>query len=139
MTVYLYIKFIIYAIIAFLLVYLVQIPFRRIKNRFLLGFLFIAKVLLTLYLGLQIIAFDAKIVWNHEYVFGALYMVLVSDIFRDIICFVMSFLRKGKDDRKLKLIISAVVTVLFISYNMVNMETITPKYHEISSPKLKHE
>ena len=139
MTVFLYIKFIIYAIIAFLLAYLVQIPFRKIKNRFLLGFLFIAKVLLTLYLGLQIIAFDAKIVWNHEYVFGALYMVLVSDIFRDIICFIMYFFRKGKDERKLKLIISAVVTVLFISYNMINMETITPKYHEISSPKLKHE
>ena len=139
MTVNLYIKLILYTIIAFLLVYLIQIPFRKIRNRFLLGFLFIVKTVLTLYLGLQIITFDPTIVWNHEYVFGALYMVLIPDIFRDIASFTISFFRRDKDDRKLKLMIATVLTAIFLSYNIINMETISPKYHEISSSKLKHE
>lgn len=139
MTFNLYIRLIFYTFIAFLLVSLVQIPFRKIRNRFLLGFLLIVKTILTLYLGLQIIAYDPTIVWNHEYVFGALYMVLIPDIFRDVTCFFLSFFRKNKDDRKPKLTISVVLTVLFLSYNIINMETITPKYHEISSSKLEHE
>ena len=130
---------IIYTIIVSVILYFIQIPFRKIKNKFILLFFFLLKVVLTLYLGLMLIAFAYKIVWNHEYPFAALYLALIPDIFKDIICFVLSCIRKNKTDNKLKIIISAVLTVLFILYNYINMQTITAKYHDIYSPKLKHE
>ena len=139
MTTSLYILLIIEIIIVFLSVYFIQKPFKKIKNKYILLFLFILKVILTLYLGLCLIAFAPTIVWNHEYLFASLYLVLISDILKDIVCFIVSLIKKDKIDNNKKIIIGALITVLFSLYNVLNMQTIIPKYHNISSPKLKHE
>ena len=138
MTTELYILLIIETLIAFLLVYFIQTPFRKIKNRYLLIFLFLIKTLLTLYLGMALIAFAYKIIWNHEYPFAALYLVLIPDIISDIIFFIVSLFKKNKDYKNYRLICAAVLTIIFTFYNIINMQTILPKYHEISSNKLKH-
>ena len=135
----LYILLIVEIIIAFLLLQLIQKPFNNIKNKYLLLFLFLIKVVLTLYLGLALIAFAYKIVWNHEYIFASLYLVLIPDICKDIFCFIISFIKKEKVDNKSKYFIAAILTAVFVLYNIINMQTIIPNYHNITSNKLKHE
>lgn len=139
MTAFLYLLLIIELIIAFLVLYFIQIPFRMIKNRYLLFFLFLIKVILMFYFGLILIAFAYKIVWNHEYVFASIYLVLVADVFKDIICFIISLFKKEMITNKAKFIIAATLTMLFTLYNIINMQTILPNYHNIYSSKLKHE
>ena len=139
MTGNLYLLLIIEIIIAFIFLYFIQIPFKKIKNKFLLFFLFLIKLVLMLYLGLLLIAFAYKIVWNNEYIFASLYLVLVSDILKDIFFFILSFIKKDLITNKTKLIVAAIFTILFTLYNIINMQTIIPNYHNIYSPKLKHE
>lgn len=139
MTTYLYLILFIEIIIVFLFLYFIQIPLRKIKNKFLLFFLFLLKVILMIYIALILVALDVKIVWNHEYLFASLYLVLIADIFKDIICFIFSLLKKDKPSNKIKLIIAIILTVLFTMYNIINMQTILPKHHIINNTKLKHE
>ena len=139
MTILLYIKFVFFLLINFLLVYLVQLPFRKLKDPILRIILFFLKVILTVYLALQLVAYSPTIVWNNEYPFATLYLAMMSDLFKDVICFLISIIRKKESGEKLKLIISIIATILFVSYNIINMETIKPRYHEEKSHKLKHE
>ena len=139
MTSELYLSLTLCIIISFVLLYLLQLPFRKIKNVILRIILFIVKVIVTLYLTLQLIAYSPTVVWNHEFLFGSLYLVLMSDIFKDIVSFFISLFRKEKTGKKFEMFIGIVITILFVSYNIINMQTITPKYHEINSSKLKHE
>ena len=139
MTGNLYLLLTIEIIIAFILLYFIQKPFRKIKNRWLLFFLFLLKVFIMLCLGVSLIAFTFKVIWNHEYIFASLYLVLVADIFKDIFCFILSFFKKDLITEKTKIIVAAVFTILFTLYNIVNMQTILPNYHNIYSSKLKHE
>jgi len=139
MTATLYVLLIIETVITFFFLHLIQIPFRKIRNRFLLFFLFLLKTVLMIYLGLALIAFDYKIVWNHEYPFAALYLALVPDISTDIFSFFISVFRKDRVNHRLKPIMTAVLTAVFTLYNIINMQTITARYHRISSPKLKQE
>ena len=138
MTLGLYFKFIIYTIIASILVYLIQTPLKKIKNRFLLAFLFIIKVLLTIWLALLLIAFGPTIIWRHEYVFCALYLALTSSVFFDIVCFIYYLIKKNELKTNLKIIIFALLTILFTTYNIINMQTIKADYHQISSSKIKN-
>lgn len=139
MNTYLYILLFINIIISFILVYFIQLPFKKIKNTYILFFLFIIKFFLTMYLGLSLIAFAPKIVWKYEYPFAALYHVLIPDLVCDIIFFIIAFFKKDQDYRLLKLISTGIVTVLFVGYSIWNMQTITPKYHTLTSSKLKQE
>lgn len=139
MTASLYLLLIIDTFIAFLLVYLLGRLFARIENRYLAVSLFIIKVILTLYLGLALIAFAYKVVWRHEYPFAALYLALIPSIASDIICFLWRLLRKDRNDKKISFVVSAALTAAFTLYSIVNMQTISPNYHEISSAKLSHE
>lgn len=138
MTLALYIKLFIETILVFVLVDLLQKPFHKIEKRFLKVLFFLAKVILTLYLALALIAFDYTIIWKYEYPFAALYLVLMADIFKDIIVFILSLFKKDLD-RKRKLVLGIALTLVFAVYNIVNMETIVPRYHKITSDKLKNE
>ena len=137
MTLELYIQLIVYTVVACVLVYVVQIPLRKIRNVFIKGLLFVVKVVLTLLLGLALIAYSPKIVWKHEYVFAALYLALIPDVFTDIISFIAHILKKKINN--IRPIIFGLLAVVFAVYNIINMQTIRPDFHTISSPKLKHE
>ena len=95
MTFELYIRLIVYTAASFVLIYVVQIPFRKIKNRLVKAFMFLLKMFGTLFLGLTLIAFDFAVVWRHEYIFGALYLALLPDVFMDIVTFLVTLFKKG--------------------------------------------
>ena len=89
------IRLIIYTLAACVLTYVVQIPFRKIENRFIKAVLFLFKSAATLFLGLALIAFDYKIIWRHEYAFAALYLALIPDIFADLFLFPVTPTRRS--------------------------------------------
>lgn len=133
-----FILLIIEVLIAFVLINLIQIPFRKIKNRVLKILLFFVKFALTLLLRLALVGIDFNLVWQNEFIFASLYLVLVPDLCTDIIIFIISFIKKDIN-KKLRMILALVLTCLFTTYNIVNMQTIKPKYHIVISSKLEHE
>lgn len=139
MTLELYIRLFVYVTVGFVLIYLVQMPFRKIGNRFVKAFLFLLKTAATLFLGLSLIAFDYKIIWRHEYVFGALYLVLLPDVFMDIAGFLLSLFKKDMQKKNIRLILAGLLTLIFTVYNVINMQTVKADFHTLSSPKLKQE
>ncbi len=139
MTTGLYFELIIWTIVAFVLLYLLKTAIRKIRKRYLRILIFVIEVILSLYLGMQLIAFASRIVWNHEYPFAAMYVILISDILSEIVLFAVEMISKKKTDEKYRLIIEVVVTIAFLSYNIINMQTIKANHHEIKSTKLKNE
>ena len=137
MTFELYIRLIVYTAASFVLIYVVQIPFRKIKNRLVKAFMFLLKMFGTLFLGLTLIAFDFAVVWRHEYIFGALYLALLPDVFMDIVTFLVTLFKKGKEKKSIKLIIACLLTIIFTVYNVINMQTIKADFHTVGSSKLK--
>lgn len=139
MTTDLYIRLIVYVLFIHVMVFLIKALFSKIRNRFVRFILFLLELAGTLFLGLSLIAFDYTIIWRHEYPFAALYLVLVPDIFMDIVFFLFSLFQKDKEDKKTKAVLGLLICALFTLYNVINMQTITPDFHKISSSKLKHE
>ena len=86
-----------------------------------------------------LIAFAPKTIWNHEYLYVALYMALIPDILNDIFLFIISLFRKKKINEKKHFLIVSVFTLVFFVYSVLNMQMISGKYHEIRSSKLKNE
>lgn len=138
MTTSKFILLIIEVIIAFVLINLIKLPFRKIKNRFLLIILFILKPILAIFLGLVLVGIDFNLVWKSELLFSAIYLVLIPDLGADIIFFIVSLFKK-EFNKKLRIIVALVLTCLFTTYNIINMETIKPNYHTLTSSKLTHE
>ena len=133
-----FILLIIEVLIAFALINLIKIPFKKIKNRVLLIILFILKPILAIFLGLVLVGIDFNLVWRNELIFSSIYLVLIPDICADIIFFIVSLFKK-EVDKKIRIIVTLVLTCLFTTYNIVNMQTISPKYHTLTSSKLEHE
>lgn len=125
-------------ILGFVLINLIQLPFRKVNKRILLFFLFILKFGLALLLRYLLVGINFNLFWQNDFLFAAIYLVLVSDIFVDIFLFVVSLFKK-ETNKKLRMIVSLIFTILFATYNIVNMQIIMPKYHTITDSKLKHE
>jgi len=69
----------------------------------------------------------------------AMYAALLTDAAADIICTVVFAVSKRERRFSAVKTLSLVLGALFFVYGVVNMETVTPKYHTYSSDKLKSE
>ena len=136
MTLGLYIRLIIYIILAFGILTLVQRPVRKSKHRFVPVLVFLIKALAAVYLALVLIAIDYPLVWKHGYPFGALYLALMADVGKDILCFIIYLFRRKPLSEKRNVIIGIALTLLFSLWNVVNMQVILPNEHVIGSEKL---
>lgn len=139
MTTSRYIVLAVYIIILFLILNYIKTRITKNQNRKTKTIQFILEIVLTLGVSMAIISFSDRVVWHHEYLFGSLYLVLMADVFSNLISLMVSFLRKGKDDPNVRIIIGAIITLIFSISSIINMQTITANYHEIKSSKLKNE
>lgn len=139
MTTSLYIKLIAYTIGFYVALNIVKIQLSNIFKRRTIIIIFVMETVYMLGVALSLIAFDDRLVWAHEYFFGSLYLALVGDVFTNLIFLIISFVRGDRQRTIPKAIVGGVLTAAFLIYNVVNMQTIVPKYHEIKSPKLKNE
>lgn len=138
MTTSKFLLLIIETIVVFVLLNLIQLPFRKIKRRIVIIFLLIFKLLLALCLRFVLIAIDFNIIWQNEFYLGAIYLALIPDICVDIIILIASLFKKDINKR-LRIVVAFLLTCLFATYNIINMQTIKPNYHTINSSKLKQE
>lgn len=139
MTTALYIKLIIYTTLFFLFVNLTRLHTNKVYSKHTRAVLLITEAIEMMAVAMALIAFDDRQVWAHEYFFGALYVTLVPDVLTGLIFLIDSFIHKDKDRRVLQHIVAAIATIAFLCYNVINMQTIIPKYHEIKSSKLRNE
>lgn len=138
MTPSLYILLTVEIIIVFALISYLQ-KFLQNKNILWSVLVFVLKVVIVLGDGLMLIAFAPKIVWQHEYPFASLYLVLFGDVVKDIICFIYYLIKKNRLEFKIKTIVSGILVTIYTLYSVINMQTIVANYHTIKSDKLNNE
>lgn len=119
------------------ILFLVQLPVRRRGGAFARTAVLLGKIFLFAFTAFISISIISKVTWNAGYLFGALYAALGGDILADLICIPVALIRKNKKIMHLQVLISLAMTLAFLVYGTVNMQTV--KAHDISfySEKLK--
>ena len=104
--------------LVFIIIEMLQIPFRRKKHTAAFAILFVVKMIAAIVIAYCSMAFCSRFVWNLGYLPGALYIVLFCDALADLAALVMSCLRKGLQTKSIMLV-SLIITVIFTVYGTV--------------------
>ena len=136
MTLSLYSIWIILNIIFFAVISVIQFPIRKRKLIPVRIILIPVKLLLASTIANFIMVLDIGFVFWASYALGAVYIVLFGDMFGDILT--LPVIIKGKHEKtaRLQLIISALCVSAYLSFGIINMQTVTAKEHLIKSDKL---
>jgi len=119
------------------ILFLIQRSIRRragIIARVAVLLLKIILLVVTAFLSISIIS---KITWNVGYLLGAVYVALGGDILAELICIPVVLIRKNRKNMRLQAIIVFLMTLAFLIYGTVNMETVRAKELSFKSDKLK--
>ena len=139
MTALLFIIWIVEALVAYGVVYLVQIPLRKSGSRVPRIIAFVVKVfLLTLAAYLSIVV-DNWFTWRTGYLPGSVYVALGGDILADMVSFVVGLVRKKNVSSVFRAIAGLVLTIAFLIYGTVNMQTVTANEITYRSDLLKRQ
>ena len=121
-------------LIAFWLVYAVQIPLFRKERRSVRVVCWFVKLAVMTGAAYLLIAYASPFLWHTGYAFAALYLALLGDLTADL---VSAFL-KPEVRKKYRPFIAGLFTLAVSAYAVVNMQTIVPAYHTYSSKKLSN-
>ena len=119
------------------ILFLIQRPIRRragVLARVAVLLLKILLLVVTTFLSISIIS---KITWNIGYLLGAVYIALGGDIFAELICIPVVLIRKNKNNMRLQTVIVFLMTLAFLIYGTVNMETVRANEITYKSNKVK--
>lgn len=116
------------------IVQFVQRPLRRKNKIWIYALGFVIKGLAAVAVAYVSMAICNKLVWNLGYFPAAVYAALLCDSAADLIALIVSPLRKN---HKGVMLVSVVMTAVFVAYGTVNMEIITPKEHTYTSDKIQ--
>ena len=111
----------------------------KIDNNLIRVLLIILKSIITIVLAYGIAAVSIPIVWKFEYLFGALYIVLIADVFYDIINMIMLLFYKNTFSFKFSEILRLSITFLVFLYGTINSQIIIPNHINYASEKIKNE
>lgn len=112
------------------ILYVIQIPVRRMKQPLLRCILWVLKALLMMWLAYVLIALASPFLWRFDYALTALYLALLGDLTAELI---YVLIRR----KKVLPILICVCTLVHLGYSMWNMSTIRPVYHTYQSEKLE--
>ena len=137
MTALLFIVWIAQVLVAYAVLFFVQLPLRRDGSRALRAVVFAVKVILFVLCAYLSVSVISVVTWNAGYTFGALYVALGGDVLSDIAAF--PFVIAGKTRRivAVRAIAGIVFTLAFLIYGTVNMQTVKAHEINITSDKLK--
>ena len=130
MTALLFIVWIAQVLVAYAVLFFVQLPLRRDGSRALRAVFFAVKVILFVLCAYLSVSVNSVVTWNAGYTFGALYVALGGDILSDIAAFPFVIAGKNKRIVAIRAIAGIVLTLAFMIYGTVNMQTV--KAHEIN-------
>lgn len=111
----------------------------KLDNNLIRIFLIILKSIITIVLAYGIAAVSIPIVWKFEYLFGTLYIVLIADVFFDIINMIMLLFCKNTFSFKFIEIIRLSITLFVFLYGTLNSQIIIPNHINYTSEKIKNE
>ena len=137
MTALLFIVWIAQVLVAYAVLFFVQLPLRRDGSRALRAVVFAVKVILFVLCAYLSVSVISVVTWNAGYTFGALYVALAGDILSDIAAFPFVIAGKNKRIVAIRAIAGIVFTLAFLIYGTVNMQTVKAHEINITSDKLK--
>ena len=139
MTALLFILWIVEALVAYGVLWLIQIPLRKKESRIPRIIAFVVKAfLLTLTAYLSIVV-DNWFTWRTGYLLGSVYVALGGDLLGDIVSFVVRLIRKKNVSSVFRAIAGLVLTIAFLIYGTVNMQTVTANEITYRSDLLKRQ
>lgn len=119
------------------ILFLIQRPIRRRAGIIARVAVLLLKILLLVVTAFLSISIISKITWNVGYLLGAVYVALGGDILAELICIPVVLIRKNKNNMRLQTVIVFLMSLAFMIYGTVNMETIRAKELTYKSDKLK--
>jgi len=119
------------------ILFLIQRPIRRRAGIIARVAVLLLKIILLVATAFLSISIISKITWNMGYLLGAVYVALGGDILAELICIPVVLIRKNRKNIRLQAIIVFLMTLAFLIYGTVNMETIRAKELTYKSDKLK--
>ena len=107
----------------------------RRKNRiWLFALSFVIKGFAAIAVAYVSMAICNKLVWNLGYFPAAIYASLLCDAAADLVAIIISPLRNSP---KRIMLLSVILTAIFVAYGTINMEFVTPKEHTYTSDKIQ--
>ena len=134
MTLSLYIGWIACVTAVIAVLQIIQKPLRRKCKGRIYALSFVIKAVIAIGIAYCSMAFCSRFVWNIWYFPAAVYAALLCESAVDLLAFLIGPLRKKP---KAVMIISVLLTAVFVIYGTINMETVVPKEHTYTSDKLK--
>lgn len=113
---------------------LIQLPMRRKNKIWIYALTFVIKGVATVAIAYYSIAVCNKLVWNMGYLPAALYAALLCDTAADLAALLIVPVRRKP---RRVVLVSVILTAVFVLYGTINMEIITPKEHTYTSDKLQ--
>lgn len=112
---------------------LIQLPLRRKNKIWISALSFVAKGLVAVAVAYVSMAICNKLVWNLGYFPAALYAALLCDAAADLIALIVGPIRR-KPRHVMR--IAVLLTMAFVIYGTINMESVVPKEHTYTSNKI---
>ena len=119
------------------LLYLIQIPLRKLQKKWPRIIVLIAKFLLCVFIAFAVMAIDAAIVYRFTFVLSGLYVALFGDIVGDIISLFIENRGKPESRRKRQFTAIAICTVIYLLAGTINMQVVTPHAVNITTDKVQ--
>ena len=111
----------------------------KIDNNIIRVLLILLKAIITIVLALLIMPVSIAIVWNFEYLFSTLYIVLFAYTIFDIFNFIMILSNHNTLSFKSTEIIRLSITIIIFLYGTINSQIIIPNHISYTSEKIKNE
>ncbi len=124
-------------IVAWAIIFIMQIPLRKSKRTFIKAIVFVVKLVLIVITAGLFFTINSKFTYRHGDILNGVYIVLVADAAADIVEFLIRFIKQHLDSTKeqkncllaLIGILSAVFCVSYFVYGFMNATHVHMKQH----------
>jgi len=140
--------FIAEAILAWVVLYAVQLPLRREEHRILRSTVFLLKLILIPAVAVLFVSADWALPYIHGSIMCAIYVALIGDVVASMVEYAVRRLTAGGDsdgerrhrfDHRIGAPVGLAICILVLAYGIVNAETVTEDTHEWQVDGLEQE
>ena len=138
--------FFIEILLAFAVLFAIQIPVRRVENRLIRGAVFILKLLLIPAAAILFVSIDLRLSYQHGDILCAAYVALIGDCTAGAIEYLFRCLHRNKEDegrrrcdQKKIAVLGLVVCIALTAYGFTNSQQFVRNAHEWNADGLKQE
>ena len=136
MTFGLYVIWIVQTIVAYAILFLIQLPLRRHGGWILRAVIFVVKLVLLAGTAYVAVAVDTWISWNLNYTLGAFYLAIMGDLLSDIVTLPVVIIKKREGCITIQAVVALVLTLLILILGAVNMQNVRKNELTYTSEKL---